>query len=111
MGSSLWSWIKKRRRSRNRAWPLSDFSANYIAATAETEDNLKMNCDLCSRRETRLKMAAKQIEWDTSKFLKDPSVGTKFWLEAAYRYLDEILSSHPEHRRRRIVAIPDERNA
>jgi hypothetical protein len=56
-------------------------------------------------------MAARQIEWDTSKFLKDPSVGTKFWLEAAYRYLDEILSSHPEHRRRRIVAIPDERNA
>jgi hypothetical protein len=49
-------------------------------------------------------MAAKQIEWDTSKFLKDPSVGTKFWLEAAYRYLDEILSSHPEHRRNRAIA-------
>ncbi len=57
-----------------------------------------MNCDQCGRRESRLKIAARQIQWDLNKFANDPSPGTLFFVEAAFRYVEEIISSHPEHR-------------
>jgi hypothetical protein len=66
--------------------------------TRTRNNSIDEECDLCARRKSRLKIALKQLECVRKKSLDKPAISDGYALQAAKLYLDEVRSSHPEHR-------------
>jgi hypothetical protein len=58
---------------------------------------LRVECDFCARRATRLKYAWKQLHYIRKKYSAEPNKSHAFFAGATKRYVEEILASHPEH--------------
>jgi hypothetical protein len=66
--------------------------------TRARKNSIDEECDLCARRKTRLKVALMQVEYVRKKSLETPAISDGYAFRAAEVYLEEVLSSHPEHR-------------
>jgi hypothetical protein len=66
--------------------------------TRARKNNIDQECDLCARRKTRLKIALMNLGHVRKKSLETPAISDGCACRAAEAYLDEVLSSHPEHR-------------
>ena len=67
---------------------ISSHPKHRMPSSAEAEDALS----------TRLSYALKHLEFVRKKSLEDPALSKGNVLAAAQRYVDELRSSHPEHR-------------
>jgi hypothetical protein len=56
-----------------------------------------MNCDQCTRREHRIKLAKRDLDLANKNYMENPTPANDFAVEAAQRYMSEALSSHPDH--------------